>query len=77
MKKYPNIVQALFNLEKASEGRSIERNRFHDYAEWLELIDFNDYKFPILDCIIEMHKAEPIIYFRKWDTSPFVYLNLN
>ncbi len=43
----------------------------------LQRIEFKDHEFNTLDCIVEIDGIEPLIYFKEYDTSPFVYLNLN
>ena len=79
--KQSKIVQALINLEKASEERNIARNIGQDHAEWLELVYFRNHEFQILN---KWFLKNPLayykgieLYFKLFDTSPFVYLNKN
>ena len=65
MKKYSTIVQALLNLGRALRNLNLQR------------IEFKHHKFNTLNCIVEIDGIEPIIYFKRRDTSPIVYLNLN
>ena len=74
MNKYPNIVQALMRLEFESEKRNRKRNKMQDHPEWLQLVYFNHFEFPILH--YTFYNGLYIV-FEKYDTSPFVYLNLN
>jgi len=71
--KPSKIVQALINLEKASEKRNIARNIGQDHAEWLELIYFRGHEFPTGGNPIYKFGSEKYIQ----HTSPFVYLNKN
>jgi hypothetical protein len=83
MKKFPNIVQALLNLEKESERINILRhNKHYDYPEWVQLIYFQDHKFNTYEHILTGKADYFGITFRYEyqftnHTSPFVYLNLN
>ena len=49
MKKFPNILQALLNLERESEKRNMLRyNTYFDYPEWIRLIEFKEFHMPMI-----------------------------
>ncbi len=76
--KPSKIVQALINLEKASEERNIAKNIGQDHAEWLELVYFREHEFPVITYCGNTWIKKPYTYcVHKYDLTPFVYLNKN
>jgi len=67
MKKYPKIVQALIDLEKAVASQG-----------YLEPIELGRHKFPIMTYCGNTWINKPYLYcVHKNDVTPFVYLNKN
>lgn len=67
MKKYPKIVKALINLEKAVATQA-----------YIEPIELGRHKFPVMTYCGNSWINKPYTYFvHKEDFTPFVHLNKN